>query len=111
MANVCTNCGHELRVDDKFCAECGTSVGGAASSQTQPERWEYCEIRCESKQKIMFVGNIWWMFRAEAIGPNGVYTVPTQEYKGDSWPGEGHSVPIETRKNTQVVSALVSELV
>lgn len=43
LARYCANCGHELREGDKFCAECGTSAGGAAA-QAQPARrghWEY----------------------------------------------------------------------
>jgi sugar (pentulose or hexulose) kinase len=43
MAKHCTNCGHELLETDKFCAECGTAVGGTAT-QAQPQQWDYCEI-------------------------------------------------------------------
>lgn len=42
MAKHCTNCGFALRDTDKFCAECGTAVGGVAArtQATRDGHWE-----------------------------------------------------------------------
>lgn len=53
MAKYCTNCGHELREDDKFCAGCGMKasrdtpsmkVSGDTVSQSSFDKWESCQI-------------------------------------------------------------------
>jgi uncharacterized membrane protein YvbJ len=59
MANFCSNCGHELRERDKFCSECATPVGGAAT-QAQPERSEYCEITWTKKGFFIQAQSYFW---------------------------------------------------
>jgi hypothetical protein len=45
MAKHCTNCGHELREGDKFCAECGTpAVEGMAARSPTNVHWEYRDL-------------------------------------------------------------------
>lgn len=43
MPRTCQNCGHKLRVRDKYCSECGVPVGSIAAP-TQAQEWEYCEV-------------------------------------------------------------------
>jgi hypothetical protein len=69
MAKHCTNCGHELRETDKFCAECGTAVGG------NPAQWEYCEVTWVN---LNFTNKC---FMGTAIGPKGIYSAgQSQEF-------------------------------
>ena len=74
MATHCTECGQELRDTDKFCAECGTPVGGAPS-QPPVIQWQYCDIDLASEEgsgygSFAFRGRLsFW--RAIGVGPNG----------------------------------------
>jgi NMD protein affecting ribosome stability and mRNA decay len=43
MARTCVNCGHKVRVADKYCSECGVPLGTIAAP-TQAQEWEYCEV-------------------------------------------------------------------
>ena len=78
MAKHCTNCGHELSDSDKFCAECGTAVGGTAPA-VQPVQWETCEISYETVKKrgVFSGGQI--RFVAIAVGPLGRYLAAASE--------------------------------
>lgn len=46
MAKLCSECGHKLRVVDKYCAECGVSLGDVVGAVAAPRTRvaEYCEI-------------------------------------------------------------------
>ena len=60
MANFCTNCGHGRKETDKFCAECGTAVGGggAKAHAVQHGHWE-CQTFTESLAGAGFKGIDW----------------------------------------------------
>jgi hypothetical protein len=70
MAKHCTNCGLALRETDKFCAECGTPVGG---SSPQPVQYETCKIDYEYIKRANIWGDVILRFFAEAFGPRGTY--------------------------------------
>lgn len=72
MAKHCTNCGHELRDTDKFCAECGTAVGGVLSV-SQATRQEACEIVGIWIEDGGWFGQDHCQFVAKAIGPRGTF--------------------------------------
>jgi hypothetical protein len=74
-----------MRDTDKFCAECGTAVGGVAQ-QTQPTHWEYCEIVYELLQEWGVFRKAKMRFWAKAVGPNGVYPAAiSDEFQNTSW--------------------------
>jgi zinc ribbon protein len=88
MAKHCTNCEHELRDTDKFCAECGTAVGGV-TSQSQPTQWEYCDIATKvMRERATFLSYYTaCCFQAEGAGQNGVFiagTSPVFEVENES---------------------------
>ena len=60
MARFCTNCGHERKDADKFCAECGTAAGGKAPQLPAVQRghWE-CQTFTESLAGARFRGVVW----------------------------------------------------
>lgn len=83
MAKHCTNCGHELRETDKFCAECGTAVEGGAP-QSKPTQWEYCEVdTVDGKAKFLASAQHHWV--ATVVGRNGMYEVAKSE-RLPGWP-------------------------
>jgi zinc ribbon protein len=113
MAKHCTNCGHELRETDKFCAECGTAVGGGAPQAPQIQ-WEYCEIFCDCRKVGWFPGlSDFYVFYATGIGPRGTFAVPAGDYKGgssDIYPTKG-AHPRPSDENSKAVNTLVAVLV
>ena len=83
MAKHCTNCGHELREGEKFCAECGTAVGGAAAPVPQPVQYEYCTIVYGEPGGFMGMTG---RFRVEASGPYGRHTLTVSDTcKGETY--------------------------
>jgi roadblock/LC7 domain-containing protein len=74
MAKYCTNCGHELREGDKFCAECGTPVGSPASVPLRP-RWETCDITYREVKPAGLFTRAQGQFVAIALGRVGSYVV------------------------------------
>lgn len=87
MATHCTNCGHELREGDKFCAECGTPAGGTAVPPKSIQ-WEYCEISKHMTRNSW--SHSWHVFWAQAVSPvRGEYNAGTsQEFQ---WSSDGQA--------------------
>ena len=73
MAKHCTNCGLELRETDKFCAECGTPVGGVQIPSPQPVQHETCQIEYEYLRSNFWGDEYHLRFFADAVGPRGTY--------------------------------------
>jgi hypothetical protein len=65
MTIYCTTCDYELRVADKFCAKCGTRVGGGTHT-AQPEQWEFCYLEGVEAKTLL---SSRMCFVAEAAGP------------------------------------------
>jgi hypothetical protein len=102
VAKHCTNCGHELREGDKFCAECGTTTDGTAP-QVSPVEWEYCEVDIVDAGDRALGGST-YMWVATAVGRRGMYEVGrSPRYNG--WP-RGHRDSF----NGQVAPPIGSEL-
>jgi hypothetical protein len=90
MAKHCTNCGHELRGDDTFCAECGTSVGGTAP-QSQPVRQGQWEYRT---------------FTEGLVG--GIFTGPIESI---DWPFDGGAPRVDSEDVDGFIQRVVNQLV
>jgi hypothetical protein len=74
MVKHCTNCGHELRETDKFCAECATPVGSTQVPSPQPLQYETCQIEYEILRETFWIlRNAQLQFYADAVGPKGRY--------------------------------------
>jgi zinc-ribbon domain len=103
VAKHCTNCGHELREGDKFCAECGASAGQATTPQQAPV-YETCEIKWRRTMS-------WPVFRfafvAEAIGPQGMYSAgQSDSVTGPASPERGAGAA----RGKAVLNALIARL-
>lgn len=59
MARTCRNCGHKLRVADKYCSECGMPVG-AIAAPTTAQLWEYCEVRWSARGFLTHDKSYFW---------------------------------------------------
>jgi len=77
MAKFCSNCGHRLQDGDKFCSECGATVGAPAFAPGAPVyapaqavAYETCEIKWRRRWSWPIYR---FVFYAEAIGPRGMY--------------------------------------
>lgn len=108
MAKHCTNCGHELRDSDKFCAECGTAVGGNAPTQPEPVRYEYCEIENQLVGDFGFMAmdKLYRLF-AVAVSPiRGQYTAA----EAIEWNDDGkRKLPTGDAALSQMVRYLASQ--
>jgi hypothetical protein len=60
MTTLCGNCGHALRVDDKYCSECGAPVV-ATAPPTQSQHWEYCEIAWGERGILIHDKSYFWV--------------------------------------------------
>jgi zinc-ribbon domain len=113
MAKHCTNCGHELRDGDKFCAECGTPTSGAVV-QPQPTRWEYCEIVWAQLGGMnIFNHKALALLWAKAVGPQGTYQAASSDKPIHAlMPGAGtfDLGPISDRAGQEACDALVTKL-
>ena len=57
----CVSCRHQLGSTDKFCAQCGTPVGGQARPGVGNGRWEY-------KDLTINMGNVVVQFKGLPVG-------------------------------------------
>jgi zinc-ribbon domain len=105
MAKHCTNCGHELRETDKFCAECGTPLGGVAA---QSIVLEFCTIKLLSEQKL--VGRKVW-FTAEGTGPYGIRNVASS-HKFNNFIPFGWTIPVDAKFKAalaEIIQVLIAD--
>ncbi len=115
MAKYCTNCGREMREDDKFCAECGTPVSGAVSTPALPQQpyqplsWEYCTIKASWKGGWTYRG-VKGFFYGEATGPSGIYMVARSREWQDK-DGDTFRISSVNRDMKAVLSEFVQTLV
>lgn len=91
MARFCINCSHQLRDDEKFCAQCGTPVGGS-STPAQSVQWENCAIEYSlaggKKYGWGIFGGNFSFYYGMATGPAGQYpAAKSPEFQG--FPGSG----------------------
>ena len=85
MAKHCTNCGHEVQDSDKFCAGCGTKVGGALVP-AQPIQYEVCEIIYQVVKNGGWFGQDQSQLCAKALGPKGIYFAEVSALLKDNYP-------------------------
>src|SRR5690349_19282832 len=79
MANHCTNCGHELRDGDKFCANCGATQAGVQSApQGGQAARETCEVRWRKSSAGCY-------FSARVITPHGISEDIQSNERPDVW--------------------------
>lgn len=106
MAHHCTECGHELRDTDKFCAECGTPVDGAPP-QAPVIQWQYCDIDLANDEGggygSFFFGGRRSFWRAIGVGPNGRFVAA----KSGEFAHRGRSISDEA---SQALDELIRRL-
>lgn len=107
MAKHCTNCGHELWDTDKFCAECGTVVGGATPQQETSQQFEYCTI--DFVKKGFLAGKCF--FVARGSGPAGVSVIATGNTRFAVSSPRGGELPLQNDpKTVTALNEIVKEL-
>ncbi len=91
----CSNCGTQLPDNSNFCNECGALQKSATEINSNKIEWEVCKVDVENVSSFI---NIMFseapiidlfvkpslIFKAEAIGPNGVYIVAKSEQFKDT---------------------------
>lgn len=100
----CKACGKQIPDDSAFCNRCGAPQGAGASGAADESQWETCEI-VEKVTKTTLTGlPKVTEFRAEAIGPKGMYVADSIEYKG--WGEDRHGVRAGTPELQQLIARL-----
>jgi hypothetical protein len=111
----CTNCGHELREGEKFCAECGTPASGQAATYVQatPTQWEYCEIFFDEGRTSWWRGaGIDSFFYAEGRRGDDTYIIArSPTFKSGFEAVLGGTVTVPPKSSRHQFDRLVRELV